>query len=279
MFAMLIFNFVIFIWVIVILVRHTKGTAARKKEAVSNKTIIRLMISITGVMSLFGLTWLFAILTFSITGLRETFQILFVIFNSFQGFFIFLFICIFNKEVLESWKEYLSCGKYKSTLLHPSQAKYSTGTSTGARKGKRTSNAGTTGCGSSSTGGKSVSEVSTSDYSSSTLVKEKEFESQAVANTTPPKAKEKLGSPEPAKVLTEADIEVSQQNGNTGQEDGDNKEVGSKKKKNKTLSLQARIERYSTKKVSKHHVEEIEVDFKSDDSNESSSGEEATDIV
>ena len=182
--------------------------------------------------------------------------------------------------MLESWKEYLSCGKYKSTLLHPYQANYSTGTSAGARKGKRTSNAGTTGFGSSSTGGEPVSKVSTSDYSSSTLVKEKEFESQAVANTTPLKAKEKLGSPEPAKVLMEADIEVSQQNGNTGQEDGsDKKEVRSQKKKNKTLSLKARIERYSTKKVSKHHVEEIEVDFKSDDSNESSSGEEATDIV
>ena len=185
--------------------------------------------------------------------------------------------------MLESWKEYLSCGKYKSTLLHPSQAKYSTGTSTGARKGKKTSNTGTTGFGSSSTGGKHVSEVSKSDYSSSTLVKEKEFESQAEAETTPLKAKEEFdGTPEPAIVLTEADVEESQQNGDTGQEeDGDKKEVGSKEKKKKTLSLKARIKRYSTKKVHKHHVEEIEVDFKSDNcySDESSSGEEATDIV
>ena len=74
-------------------------------------------------MFLFGLTWLFAILTFSVTGLRETFQILFVVFNSFQGFFIFLFVCVLNKEVLESWREFLSCGTYQSKLLHPTSAK------------------------------------------------------------------------------------------------------------------------------------------------------------
>ena len=121
--AVMVFNVVIFIWVIVILVRHTRGTAARKKEAVSNKTIIRLMISISGVMFLFGLTWLFAILTFSAPGLRETFQALFTVFNSFQGFFIFLFFCVFSKEAREYWKEVLSCGRYTSQFLHPSQTR------------------------------------------------------------------------------------------------------------------------------------------------------------
>ena len=116
--AVMVFSVVIFIWIIVILVRHTRGTAARKKEAVSNKTIIRLMISISGVMFLFGLTWLFAILTFSAPGLRETFQALFTVFNSFQGFFIFLFFCVFSKEAREYWKEVLSCDGYTSQFLH-----------------------------------------------------------------------------------------------------------------------------------------------------------------
>ena len=105
------------------MVRHTRDTASRQGKAVSNKTILRLLVSISGVMLLFGLTWIFAILTFSVTGLRETFQILFVIFNSFQGFFIFVFVCILNKDVLESWREIISCRTYQSKLLHPSPIK------------------------------------------------------------------------------------------------------------------------------------------------------------
>ena len=135
--AVMIFNMVIFIWVIVILLRHTRGVAVQKKEALSKKTILRLMISIGGVMFLFGLTWLFAILTFSAPGLRETFQALFTVSNSFQGFFIFLFFCVFNKEAREHWKELLSCGRYTSDFLHPSHAKYNSSTGTGVRKNKK----------------------------------------------------------------------------------------------------------------------------------------------
>ena len=67
-------------------------------------------------MFLFGITWFFAILTISVTGLRETFQILFTLFNSFQGFFIFLFFCAINKEARESWKEMFGSGR--QSLLH-----------------------------------------------------------------------------------------------------------------------------------------------------------------
>jgi hypothetical protein len=280
---------VIFIWVIVVLVRHTRGTAARKKESVSNKTIIRLMISISGVMFLFGITWLFAILTFSVTGLREAFQVLFVIFNSFQGFFTFLFFCVFNKEALESWREFLSCGKYRSKVLHPSQAgKYSS--STGTKKPKQT-NTYSTGFGSSSAGGKNAvaSEVSKSDYDSTTFLKQKDFESEADMQETTPLKKADLGTPEPAIMLTDMTNRNENQNGNTesieasneGRASGEEAAVASasgdkKKKKSKGLSLRARIKRYSTKKISKHHVEEAEVDFRSDDSSSGSSGEEET---
>lgn len=77
------------------------------------------MISISGVMFLFGITWLFAILTFSVTGLRETFQILFTLFNSFQGFFIFLFFCTINKEARESWRELFGSGQQSEPLHTP----------------------------------------------------------------------------------------------------------------------------------------------------------------
>ena len=69
-------------------------------------------ISISGVLFLFGLTWLFFVLTISIPGLRETFQILFTVFNSLQGFFVFAFILF--TEGFDYWKAaFLSCHKSK----------------------------------------------------------------------------------------------------------------------------------------------------------------------
>ena len=284
----MIFNIVIFIWVIVVLVRHTRGTAARKKESVSKKTIIRLMISVSGVMFLFGLTWLFAILTFSVTGLRQAFQILFTIFNSFQGFFIFVFFCVFNKEVLESWKELLSCGKYKSKLLHPSQAKYISTAMANKLKPGTTASGLTV-----SSREKYASGSSVFDYESATLEKRNAYE-KAPSETT---QKVNLGtssivenpvaedggltevSPELIKPMIVPVIRVEQtdsvsgdaQNGRTAGSSGENG-----KKKEMALSLKARIKRYTTKKASKHHEEDAEVDFISNDSSQDSSGENNT---
>ena len=285
-FAIMIFNIVIFIWVIVVLVRHTRGTAARKKEAVGNKTIIRLMISISGVMFLFGLTWLFAILTFSVTGLRETFQILFTVFNSFQGFFIFLFFCVLNKEAVESWKELLSCGRYKSKLLHPSQAKLSSTAMTKKTKQSKTGSTGFT----LSSGGKYTSETSRSDYESSTLVKGNVYEKapfestkvdlgtdSTVDNTVAKDESLTETAHEQPEATTVPVVVVEQTDSAAGDlQNGGAGSTGEKgKKKKKGLSLKARIKRYSTKK-SKHHVEEVEVDFDSDNSSQESGGEEDT---
>ena len=105
--------------VIAILVRHTRGTMTRKKEAIGTKTVVRLMISIAGIIFLFGLSWLFAALTVTVQGIRLPAQILFAVFNSLQGFFIFIFFCVLSEEARESWKELLSCGRYRSTCLNP----------------------------------------------------------------------------------------------------------------------------------------------------------------
>ena len=97
--------------------RHTREKAVQTNVAVSNKQILRTTISISGVLFLFGLTWLFFILTISVPGLRETFQILFTIFNSLQGFFIFAFILF--TEGFDYWKAaFLSC--HNSKLTQPS---------------------------------------------------------------------------------------------------------------------------------------------------------------
>ena len=126
-FAILIVNVIIFVLVIGVLVKHTLDKLDRTKEQINIKTAIRLVISIAGVMFLFGLTWLFGALT--VTGIRDTtastaFQVLFVICNAFQGFFIFFFLCVFNKDARDLWLELLSCGRYQSKSLRSSQAKY-----------------------------------------------------------------------------------------------------------------------------------------------------------
>ena len=125
-----------FACVIVILIRHVRGTSNKGK--LKTKKVVRLVFSICGVMALFGLSWLFAILTFSVHGLRETFQILFTIFNSFQGLFIFLFFCVLNKESRESWQKLLCdpCKKSKRpTTLLTSSAKHPTTSTSGGGRG------------------------------------------------------------------------------------------------------------------------------------------------
>ena len=93
-------------------------------KAKERQSTIRLMISIAGIMSLYGLTWLFGALTIDKASLA--FQVLFVIFNSLQGFFIFLFFCVLGRDGRELWYEFLSCGRYKSSHLHRSSIIVST---------------------------------------------------------------------------------------------------------------------------------------------------------
>ena len=126
-FAILIVNVVIFVLVIGVLIKHTLDKLDRINEKMNIKRAIILVITIAGIMFLFGLTWLFGALT--VTGLRDTtastaFQVLFVICNAFQGFFIFFFLCVFNKDARDLWLELLSCGRYQSKSLRSSQVKY-----------------------------------------------------------------------------------------------------------------------------------------------------------
>ena len=119
-FAVILFNAVVCIIVIVVLVKHTRRSMARKNESLDkDKTVLRLMLSIAGVMSLFGLSWLFGALTITVQEVRIVFEVLFAVFTSLQGFFIFLFFCVLSQVARELWKETLSCGRYKSKILNP----------------------------------------------------------------------------------------------------------------------------------------------------------------
>lgn len=62
-------------------------------------------------MSLFGLAWVFG--AFTIKGASSTFQFIFVILNSLQGFYIFMFFVIFAKETRDLWLQACGCKKKK----------------------------------------------------------------------------------------------------------------------------------------------------------------------
>ena len=106
------------------------------------KTVIKLLVSIASVMFLFGLTWLlgaFTVIGFGDARASTAFQVLFVISNAFQGFFIFLFFCVFSRDARDAWLELLSCGHYQSKSLHRSQTRYASSRSNSFRKVKTTS--------------------------------------------------------------------------------------------------------------------------------------------
>ena len=85
----------------------------------NQQKVIRIMISIMGLMALFGLTWIFA--AFTVNAASIAFQFLFAIFNSLQGFFIFLFFCVFGREGRELWLKVLCCGRKVPSIISSTQ--------------------------------------------------------------------------------------------------------------------------------------------------------------
>ena len=278
-FAILIFNTVIFIMVIVVLIKHTRNTLGRTKEQMDEKTAIRLLISITGVMFLFGLTWLFGALTvtgFGSAAASTAFQVLFVILNAFQGFFIFLFFCVLSKDAREAWLNLISCGRHLSKSYHPSQAKYA---SSGASAKVKTASTGFS---------DSTLTYSKGGYNSSTddLVKERytDIPLTSAAEQEKEKPSVVIFNKIPSVATFKDDPEIHETNVDTdekvdlGSSEVKEKEQELEKSNNSEeraspyewredgVELKARVKRFSTKKVYKHQVKNAEVDFSDSDS-------------
>ena len=108
----LVFNTIIFIIVIAVLVRHAIRRSNRQQKKFD---IIQMMTDITGVVFLFGLTWIFG--AFTILKADQTFQLIFTVTNSFQGFFIFILFCVLNSDVRLVWVKKLQ-GKRLASLKY-----------------------------------------------------------------------------------------------------------------------------------------------------------------
>ncbi|XP_035678265.1 adhesion G-protein coupled receptor G2-like [Branchiostoma floridae] len=105
----ILFNLVVFILIVKELYfKRTKSaiTLRKSKKATGpppprhKETLQRFRVAIT-IFVVLGLTWAFGFL--AISGARTVFAYLFCIFNSLQGFLIFIFFCVRQKEVRDRW--------------------------------------------------------------------------------------------------------------------------------------------------------------------------------
>ncbi|NXV46600.1 AGRG2 protein, partial [Uria aalge] len=97
-------NISMFIVVLIQLCRIKK----KKQLGAQRKTSIQDLRSVAGLTFLLGITWGFAFFT-----INEVFTYLFTIFNTLQGFFIFIFYCVTKENVRKQWRRYLCCGKFR----------------------------------------------------------------------------------------------------------------------------------------------------------------------
>ncbi|KAM9333091.1 uncharacterized protein KZ484_018173 isoform 2-T2 [Pholidichthys leucotaenia] len=102
-----LFNCVMFIIVLVQLCQIKK----HNPHNVQHRTTFKDVRSVVGLTILLGLTWGFAFFAWGPVNLP--FMYLFAIFNSLQGFFIFVFHCAVKESVRKQWRTYLCCGRMR----------------------------------------------------------------------------------------------------------------------------------------------------------------------
>nr|XP_048718392.1 adhesion G-protein coupled receptor G2 isoform X9 [Caretta caretta] len=100
-------NVSMFIVVLIQLCRIKK----KKQLGTQRKTSIQDLRSVAGLTFLLGITWGFAFFAWGPVNL--IFMYLFAIFNTLQGFFIFIFYCVAKENVRKQWRLYLCCGKFR----------------------------------------------------------------------------------------------------------------------------------------------------------------------
>ncbi|XP_035524672.1 adhesion G-protein coupled receptor G4 [Morone saxatilis] len=96
--------------VFIVVLIQIKKMRANKPSANSHRSLqdLRAVASLT---VLLGLTW--AMGFFSFGPGRLVMLYLFSIFNSLQGFFVFLFHCLMKENVRKQWRIYLCCGRFR----------------------------------------------------------------------------------------------------------------------------------------------------------------------
>lgn len=113
--CILSYNVVIFVLVFskLFLVRtEIKSTSTTRKD------LIRQAQNAVAISILLGLTWVFGFL--SLSRARFISNLLFVLFCSLQGLFVFFLFCLRQKETRDVWKYFFGCRKRETTLTSTS---------------------------------------------------------------------------------------------------------------------------------------------------------------
>ena len=96
--VIIIFNTIIFCIGLRVLIKSTRQKAIQGNNT---RAAVKLVVGICVIMILFGIGWVFGALT--INKPEKVFEYLFVIFNAFQGFYFFVFVCILGKDGRDFW--------------------------------------------------------------------------------------------------------------------------------------------------------------------------------
>ncbi|XP_053501214.1 adhesion G-protein coupled receptor G2 isoform X2 [Ictalurus furcatus] len=102
-----ILNLSMFIVVMVQLCRIKR----QNPHNLQHRSVLQDLRSVSGLTVLLGLTWGFAFFAWDAVNLP--FMYLFAIFNSLQGFFIFVFHCAVKENVRKQWRIHLCCGNLR----------------------------------------------------------------------------------------------------------------------------------------------------------------------
>ncbi|XP_041437754.1 adhesion G-protein coupled receptor G2 isoform X4 [Xenopus laevis] len=105
----LIFLLTISMFIVVIL--QLCRIKKQKQLGFQKKITLQDMRSVAGITFLLGITWGLGFFTWGPGGIVIVY--LFTIFNTLQGFFIFIFYCVAKENVRKQWKRYLCCGKFR----------------------------------------------------------------------------------------------------------------------------------------------------------------------
>ncbi|KAM9835495.1 adhesion G-protein coupled receptor G2 isoform 2-T2 [Syngnathus typhle] len=100
--------------VFVVVLRQIRKMSAKKRvSSTSSRSAMKDLRAVASLTVLLGLTWVIGLVPFGQA--RETMMYLFTIFNSLQGFFVFLFHCLMKENVQKQWRMYLCCGALRFT--------------------------------------------------------------------------------------------------------------------------------------------------------------------
>ncbi|XP_075936979.1 adhesion G-protein coupled receptor G2 [Anarhichas minor] len=96
---------------IVVMIQLSRIKKQNPQNQAPNRGMLTDLRSIAGLIILLGLTWGFAL--FAWGPLYLPFVYLFTIFNSLQGFLVFILHCALKESVRREWRTYLCCGKLR----------------------------------------------------------------------------------------------------------------------------------------------------------------------